>query len=297
MTSFRYRAELSLRLGGSIRTATRCVPRLLRCGRTPAAGRLRPAGATFVVLTCVLSCSLSAGAVVHPVPLGNNPAKANCTECHSDLSQGKYVHSAMAMGCTTCHKVTTSSKGATLVTPVSPVTQLCFTCHQRSSDAVQHGPYAEGECVACHSPHASNFPAHLLAAPQDICLGCHTRERLRENRRKKRVTTPWGVTLTFAQMRGWQYLNLNASLTANHPVAGHPVTGPNTASGGGPKEISCLACHQPHASKEKYLMPPTVSSQTKLCDMCHNPLDLRSDNSGWPDGNGKAPSKPAGGAG
>jgi predicted CXXCH cytochrome family protein len=152
---------------------------------------------------------------------------------------------------------------------VSPASDLCFTCHEKSSDKVLHRPYAEGECVACHSPHTSNYPNQLLTDSQDLCLGCHARSRLKVNRRKQQVTTPWGVTLTFTQMQGWQYLNLNKTLAANHPIEGHPVTGPNTALGRGSPEITCLSCHEPHHSKNPNLTPPNVKNQTALCETCH----------------------------
>ena len=233
-------------------------------------GRL---GSILSLVACTLGLCVWAHTAEHPVPLGKNPDQANCLECHTDKNKGKYVHSAIAMGCTTCHTLTSESD-RTQVNLVSPINQICLTCHEKSTDKVLHGPSAEGECVACHSPHASDQPDQLLADRQDLCLGCHARTRLKENARKKQVTTPWGVTLTFAQMQGWQYLNLNKTLTANHPVEGHPVTGPNTALGKDAPDITCLSCHQPHHSKSKYLMPPNVANQTALCETCHNPLKL-----------------------
>lgn len=234
-----------------------------------------------VRIVCLATLGVCVQAAEHPVPLGKNPDPSVCAECHSDKSQGKYVHSAIAMGCTTCHDVT-SAKGVTLISLVSPANDLCFTCHEKSNDKVLHGPYAEGLCVACHSPHTSNYPDQLLTDRQDLCLGCHARARLKANRRKQTVKTPWGVTLTFAQMQGWQFLNLNKTLTANHPVEGHPITGPNTALGKG--EITCLSCHEPHHSKKPNLLPPNVRSTsqeralglypTALCETCHNPEKL-----------------------
>lgn len=232
---------------------------------------------------CLASVSICAKAAEHPVPLGKNPDPSVCAECHSDKSQGKHVHSAMAMGCTTCHDVI-SAKGVTLISLVSPANDLCFTCHAKSTERVLHGPYAEGLCIACHSPHSSNYSDQLLADPQDLCLGCHARARLKVNRRKQKVTTPWGLTLTFAQMQSWQFLGLNKTLTKNHPVKGHPITGPNTALGKG--EISCLSCHLPHSSNQPNLILTQVHSgntglaaqgfyPTALCETCHNPLQLQ----------------------
>ena len=208
----------------------------------------------------------------HPVPLDPNAPATACLQCHSDLQKGKYVHTAMSMGCTTCHTVT-NENGVTRVTLIAPTDQLCESCHALSTDKVLHGPYREGLCVACHSPHASDFPAHTWASAQDICLGCHARSRLKVDDAKQIVTTPWGQTLTVAQMKGFQFLNLNATLTLNHPVEGHPVSGPNTSPLLGP--LTCLSCHRPHASNYANLLPvgPLASMPDcrtcGLCKQCH----------------------------
>jgi predicted CXXCH cytochrome family protein len=114
-----------------------------------------------------------------------------------------------------------------------------------------------GLCVACHSPHASDFPAHTWASAQDICMGCHTRQ-LKVDESKQTVTAPWGQTLTFAQMKGC----LNATETLNHPVEGHPVSGPNTSPKLAP--VTCLSCHRPHASNYANLLSvgPWLRCQT-----------------------------------
>lgn len=204
----------------------------------------------------------------HPVSLPSNVDTSRCSECHSDIGKRKYVHSAMATGCTTCHHVR-NQNGATQIVLVSPVTQLCITCHALAADKVLHGPYKSGDCVVCHSPHASDYPDHTWVSAQDTCLGCHAAARLKVNRKKHTATVPWGVTLTFDQMKGLQYLGLNSTLTANHPVDGHPVSGPNTAVGPGAPPISCLSCHKPHASNYANLLPKTPPDPAmKLCKSC-----------------------------
>jgi len=40
----------------------------------------------------------------HPVALDPNASSA-CVKCHSDLQKGQHMHTAMSMGCTTCHTV------------------------------------------------------------------------------------------------------------------------------------------------------------------------------------------------
>lgn len=217
---------------------------------------------------CFVVLSTVAQAAQHPVPLGKNPDSSECIACHGDKNTGKHVHTAIAMGCTTCHVVTTE-KGATLINLIAPADELCFTCHEKSDEKFLHGPYAQGNCVVCHSPHSSDWPDQLRAPVQDLCMGCHVRARLKVDDQKRTATVPWGVTLTLDQLKGWQYIGLNKALTANHPVEGHPVTGPNTDLGTGAVEITCLSCHQPHHSMYANLLPPKFHTVTALCESCH----------------------------
>ncbi len=222
----------------------------------------------LLAVACCFCPAETAVSKVHPVPLAANTDPATCLECHADLKQGKYVHAAMEMGCPTCHAVKQEGNN-TSVTLIAPENQLCFTCHTKSSDPVQHLPYSEGACTVCHSPHSSNFPGHTLVARQELCMGCHVYGLPKVNRKKKTVTVPWGATLTFQQLKGWYYVGLNKAHTANHPVYGHPVTGPNTLLGKSAPDITCLSCHQTHASTQSSLRPPQFPNQTALCVSCH----------------------------
>ena len=103
-------------------------------------------------------------------------------------------------------------------------------------------------------------------------MGCHVRGLPKVNAKNKTVSVPWGVTLTFQQMKGWIYLNLNQAHTANHPVMGHPVTGPNSLLGKSAPDITCLSCHRAHTSTQPNLRPPQCHDQMALCVSCHKNL-------------------------
>lgn len=61
----------------------------------------------------------------------------------------------------------------------APRSELCFTCHDRApSKAIVHGPFAVGECLACHLPHSSSFPALLKMDRSTICSTCHREKRI-----------------------------------------------------------------------------------------------------------------------
>jgi predicted CXXCH cytochrome family protein len=178
------------------------------------------------------------------------------------------VHSALAAGCTACHAVT-QAHGVTTINLVAPSKELCFSCHAKSSEKVSHGPYSQGNCVVCHSPHSSNWTNQLLAPTQDLCMGCHVRGRLKVNAKRRTAKVPWGATITLDRLKGSQYIGLDQARNVNHPVEGHPVRGPNTAQGAGASEISCLSCHQPHHSAMPNLLPAKFLTETALCESCH----------------------------
>ncbi|MGB9514672.1 MAG: cytochrome c3 family protein [Candidatus Acidiferrum sp.] len=204
----------------------------------------------------------------HPVALPANVDASKCLACHQDKAAGKYVHTAVTMGCTVCHTVA-NVKGATYITLSSASNQLCFTCHKLSTDPVQHAPYKEGNCGFCHSPHASNFPGHLRASPQEVCMACHVHGLMKVDHKAHTLTLPWGATIPFKEMDSWFYLNLDKTHKLNHPVEGHPVSGPNGALGKDAPPITCLSCHEPHHSTVANLILPKYKNPTSLCLSCH----------------------------
>ncbi|HET6934417.1 MAG TPA: cytochrome c3 family protein, partial [Candidatus Angelobacter sp.] len=117
----------------------------------------------------------------HPVPLEKNVDAAKCLECHEDKSKGPHVHSAIQMGCTSCHEVRTSKD----VTRVKLITtssgKLCLTCHADKNAADLKGkvhPPAVRDCVKCHDPHQSKNDKQLLKPvsgdkQENLCLSCH----------------------------------------------------------------------------------------------------------------------------
>ena len=63
---------------------------------------------TFGALSCFIVVLVLAGRVSrakHPVPLDPKADPSTCVTCHEDKTKGKSVHSAIAMGCTSCHEI------------------------------------------------------------------------------------------------------------------------------------------------------------------------------------------------
>jgi predicted CXXCH cytochrome family protein len=202
-------------------------------------------------------------AAEHPVELAKD---ADCASCHEDKSKGKHVHSAVAMGCTSCHEVKTEN-GTSTVNLISPKNELCFTCHEKAKEAVLHGPYEKGNCVMCHDPHTSDNEKQLRAAGNKLCQECHL------GRGGDAATLK---IFDKYEMKSDEFydipkLALDREQKKGHPVMAHPVAG--VVNPAKPNEtISCLTCHQQHASKVENLVRMD-KPQDDFCGSCHTILD------------------------
>lgn len=107
--------------------------------------------------------------------------EVDCTKCHADVTEKKFVHAALEKGCKTCHaQLDASSKrhksmgkfehGLKAEAPA-----LCTGCHEEKlfDGKVVHGPVASGKCLECHDPHASDNVGLLTKEPAALCLDCH----------------------------------------------------------------------------------------------------------------------------
>ena len=92
--------------------------------------------AHLLALSLAAICMPRAFGAVHPVPLDPKTDSAKCLECHEDKTKGKFVHSAIAMGCLSCHEIRVNRD----ITRVKLITatpyKLCLTCHT-DKDAAQ----------------------------------------------------------------------------------------------------------------------------------------------------------------
>jgi predicted CXXCH cytochrome family protein len=198
----------------------------------------------------------------HPVPLPADFNPANCVQCHADKQQGKYVHTAItSIGCTACHQIETKND-TTAISLAAPTSQLCLTCHEASKGEDVHKPYADHECVFCHSPHASDFPAHIRLAINPLCLECHG-----DRRATDKVEIFSKFTLSEDEFSQIPKIILDKREQFGHPFLGHPVSGgPDPLRKG--EEFSCLSCHEPHVAP----LPKLLQAQFKglaVCDNCH----------------------------
>jgi len=112
----------------------------------------------------------------HNQPFGN----ADCLGCHDAHQSYKpklaqlFRHAPFESGdCDTCHA---EAKDGKVVLTTNSSRDLCVTCHDEQAKQIANAkaphPGAQGECIACHSPHASQFD-RLLKDPVKVCESCH----------------------------------------------------------------------------------------------------------------------------
>lgn len=173
--------------------------------------------------------------------------KSNCYECHKNINKERHSHApSVNWLCTSCHngKIGIYNKpdeNRTKYSVPDPIGELCFSCHKKSKEEwskkqFHHEPADSGRCNKCHNSHSSGNEFYLRKNAWDLCTGCH----------KDKIEGAH-VVKTFGR--------------AAHPT--HGVKDPSRAG----KELSCISCHNPHASNA----PSLLQSQSVMgiCSRCH----------------------------
>jgi predicted CXXCH cytochrome family protein len=246
---------------------------------------LNALGCFFLVFLCAGRVS----AVQHPVPLDPKADPSTCLACHEDKTKGKSVHSAIAMGCTSCHEIRTVKD----ITHVKLITTtpyaLCFTCHADKNAADIKGkvhPPAVRDCLKCHDPHVSDNKFQLLKptsgdAKENLCLGCHKTGLNVPAKGSRHAALDMGCETCHVTHKTGELgkAEFDFHLTKAAPALCldcHDAKGADLqkAHHNQPFEkADCLTCHDPHQSDApklmaKFMHPPFADKQ---CDVCHAP--------------------------
>ena len=160
---------------------------------------------------------------------------ALCKECHSvridQMLDKARVHWAVAdeRSCMNCHTAH-ASREPKLVS--AKMTQLCATCHadtiaRGERSPTKHAPIRDGNCTACHDPHASDNVLMMKEAQvNEGCGKCHDYQK-----------------------------------HASHPI-GEKLRDPRNRN----LSLDCLSCHRAHGTEYKNLSPyPTTSDLCTKC--------------------------------
>ncbi|MBI5557144.1 MAG: cytochrome c3 family protein [Deltaproteobacteria bacterium] len=169
---------------------------------------------------------------IKPVPYGTNSPV--CYTCHKAIfEETKWQHSPAAnLMCETCHQQV-KDVGRISVTIGKDAT-LCYHCHLVKGKAWGdmahiHQPVGFGVCSICHNPHGDTYRFQLWA----------------DGRAELCVSC-----------------HVDKEILLKKETEGIKVHG--IIRGGG-----CVACHDPHASENPYMLYKPVN---ELCTGCHNDL-------------------------
>jgi predicted CXXCH cytochrome family protein len=243
--------------------------------------------AISIMVLISASCT-AAWAARHPVPLDPKQDPATCAQCHEDKTKGKSVHSAIAMGCTSCHEIRVSKDVTRVKLITATPVALCITCHADKKAADIKGkvhPPAVRDCTKCHDPHQTDNKNQLLkpasgdSKDSNLCLSCHKIGVDVPKDGSRHAALDMGcdtchVTHKTGE-RGKREFDFH--LTKDAPALCIDCHDPKDAAlikahQGQPfDKADCLTCHDPHQSSQKHLMAkfthmPFAGGQ---CDSCH----------------------------
>ena len=251
----------------------------------------------MLVAMLVLACGffvISASAARHPVPLDPKTDSAKCIECHVDKTKGASVHSAIAMGCMSCHEIRvikSRDKKREDVTRVKLIKAtphgLCLTCHEgmkaSGSSSVIHAPVARN-CLTCHDPHVSpnkNLLKKVASgdSKQNLCLSCHSQGLNVPEKGSRHAALDMGCdTCHVTHKTGNSAQRDNRfHLTKDAPALCldcHDANDKKLAEAHHNQPFAtadCLACHEAHQSSKPKLVQRFQHSpyEAGSCEACH----------------------------
>ena len=275
---------VALHLVRAFGSAARWRAAALSCARLGDRGI--PFAGLITSVIVVLALTVSVQAKTHP-PLPAKADDAKCLECHEAKAKGKAVHSAIAIGCSSCHEVRVSNDVTRMKLVAVPAGRLCLQCHA-DKDASQikghvHSP-AVRDCLSCHDAHSSDFKYQLIKSPTgeangNLCLTCHTTGLNVSASGSRHAALDMGCDSCHQSHRVGQEMDGVFHLTKSAPALCldcHDVADAALAKAHRNlpfEKADCLGCHDPHQSDRPKLLQAFVHQpfQQKQCETCHAP--------------------------
>lgn len=240
------------------------------------------------LLVCLILASVPAVAKLHPVPLDNKTDDAKCLECHADRAKGTHVHSAVALGCQSCHEIRTTKTDTRVMLKTITTVSLCLSCHtdKKASDIKDRvHPPAVRDCTKCHDPHQSPHANQLLkpvsgGKSENLCLSCHNVGLNVPERGSRHAALDMGCSTCHVTHRTGQrgQREFDSHLTKDAPALCLDCHDPKDAAlakahNDQPIASSdCLTCHDPHQSRSPKLLQAFLHapfSDRDSCATCH----------------------------
>lgn len=165
--------------------------------------------------------------------------------------------------------------------------ELCLQCHddlaEQMAAPVKHAPVMEGDCSACHNPHAARNESLLLERPAILCANCHPDVTQALNRSSPHPPAAEGKCGACHTPHGGQNQGLlhqpglemcsechkQVDAWTSRPVQHQPFA-----------RDQCSTCHDPHGAEHPGLLSKPSGTG---CFGCHSKTsDFRNRHSGYP---------------
>lgn len=151
--------------------------------------------------------------------------------------------------------------------------KLCLDCHEGMQETMKksfvHSPLADGECIGCHNPHASNFDMMMAASTGSICYTCHDRVIPDEAQSVHQVVAEGQCILCHDPHASDNKFNLRkkgGELCADcHQLLTDRIK--ENKFSHPPVRENCLDCHGAHASTKNVSL--LNDAPPGLCLQCH----------------------------
>jgi DmsE family decaheme c-type cytochrome len=171
--------------------------------------------------------------------------------------------------------------------------KICLTCHvsfaEKLKSAYVHTPLREGECIGCHSPHASSHGKLLAAETSEICYTCHATV-IPEKAKSSHKPVAEGGCIKCHDPHG-SANKFNLKLAGNklcfecHKELGDAID--KAKHKHRPVSSGCLNCHDPHGStKGEHLLKQDVPGLCKNCHQTDKPFFAKA-HANYPVGNSR----------
>jgi predicted CXXCH cytochrome family protein len=173
----------------------------------------------------------------------------------------KFVEPAMEKGCVACHLDCNQLSPAQQKEPPeyylkAKEPELCMECHaslgKDLSQAHDHQPLEKSRCSSCHDPHSSDTPKLLVKYSHGpyaarLCSACHPEP------------VKGQIVLVAANVDALCYkCHTNFKEEMAGTKSQHKLLSQS--------DRSCMECHDPHASKQEYVLKKPAQN---LCLDCH----------------------------
>jgi predicted CXXCH cytochrome family protein len=219
------------------------------------------------------------------VVLTQADAKSLCVTCHDDkaklIDTAKVPHAGAAGDCTDCHTPHASNQPGL---PKTDSVSICLNCHSDIDELrkkpVHHQPAFVQGCATCHTPHGGDNDHLLRAKGNALCLECHGPDSVPQRQEADHLLTIFNgqVKLPDDYYKKNKVAILPLRFGLGHPVEYHPVSDvmDPTDQSKVKTPLSCLSCHQAHASAQPDLLVKDQSNNMAFCDNCHkNRIDMK----------------------